>query len=114
MYFPAPLASCNPPTSCPPPLHPAPIQPSILPSRFHLPPPEGFAPAEMFREEFLFWRDDLRVRLDRPLGHGFFGMVFLGELARGGAATRVAVKTHGEAASADEILQFLKEAALMQ
>ncbi|XP_037784623.1 insulin-like growth factor 1 receptor [Penaeus monodon] len=68
----------------------------------------------MFREEFLFWRDDLRVRLDRPLGHGFFGMVFLGELARGGAATRVAVKTHGEAASADEILQFLKEAALMQ
>nr|AVU05021.1 insulin-like androgenic hormone receptor [Penaeus chinensis] len=75
---------------------------------------EGFAPAEMFREEFLFWRDDLRVRLDRPLGHGFFGMVFLGELARGGAETRVAVKTHGEAASADEILQFLKEAALMQ
>ncbi|XP_069989588.1 insulin-like growth factor 1 receptor [Penaeus vannamei] len=75
---------------------------------------EGFAPAEMFREEFLFWRDDLRVRLDQPLGHGFFGMVFRGELARGGEEERVAVKTHGEAASADEILQFLKEAALMQ
>lgn len=68
----------------------------------------------MFREEFLFWRDDLRVRLDQPLGHGFFGMVFRGELARGGEEERVAVKTHGEAASADEILQFLKEAALMQ
>ncbi|XP_071545123.1 insulin-like growth factor 1 receptor [Panulirus ornatus] len=75
---------------------------------------EGFAPAEIFREEFIFWRDDLQVFHDRPLGHGFFGMVFEGQLTRDGKRTRVAVKTHNERASNEEIRQFLKEAAVVQ
>ncbi|XP_042888474.1 insulin-like peptide receptor [Penaeus japonicus] len=75
---------------------------------------EGFAPAEMFRDDFIFWRDDLRVHFDQPLGHGFFGMVFRGDLTKDGSEVQVAVKTHSEMASTDEILQFLKEAAVMQ
>nr|XP_045624829.1 uncharacterized protein LOC123774536 [Procambarus clarkii] len=75
---------------------------------------EGFAPAEMFRQNLIFWRGDLKVLHDRPLGHGFFGMVFEGELSRGGQHTRVAVKTHSDRATDEEIRQFLKEAALMQ
>ncbi|KAG7175446.1 Insulin-like receptor-like 2, partial [Homarus americanus] len=75
---------------------------------------EGFAPSEIFQEEFIFWRDDLKVMYDRPLGHGFFGMVFEGLVNRCGQQTRVAVKTHNERASTEEIRQFLKEAALMQ
>ncbi|XP_047496458.1 insulin-like peptide receptor [Penaeus chinensis] len=79
---------------------------------------EGFAPSEMFRENYILWRDDLRVLFDHPLGHGYFGMVFAGELkgggGGGGGAKRVAVKTHSESASTEEIKQFLKEAAMMQ
>nr|ANC28181.1 tyrosine kinase insulin receptor [Sagmariasus verreauxi] len=75
---------------------------------------EGFAPAEIFREEFIFWRDDLKVFYDRPLGQGFFGMVFEGQLNKDSRRTRVAVKTHSERATNEEIGQFLKEAAVVQ
>ncbi|XP_042875215.1 insulin-like growth factor 1 receptor, partial [Penaeus japonicus] len=74
----------------------------------------GFAPSEIFRENYILWRGDLRVLLDLPLGHGYFGMVFAGELKEAGGTRRVAVKTHSEAASPEEIKQFLKEAAMMQ
>ncbi|XP_071552518.1 insulin receptor-related protein-like [Panulirus ornatus] len=75
---------------------------------------EGFGPSEMFRDEFILWRDDLKVLREHPLGHGSFGMVFTGELNVSGTSRRVAVKTHSETASTDEIKQFLKEAAVMQ
>nr|XP_045585928.1 insulin receptor-related protein-like [Procambarus clarkii] len=75
---------------------------------------EGFAPSEMFREEFIVWRDDLKVQVEAPLGHGYFGMVFLGELRVGGVSKRVAVKTHSDTASTEQIARFLKEAAVMQ
>ncbi|XP_068201400.1 LOW QUALITY PROTEIN: insulin-like peptide receptor [Palaemon carinicauda] len=75
---------------------------------------EGFAPVEIFQEEFIFWRDDLKVFQEESLGHGYFGMVFRGELSRNGQVTRVAVKTHRESATTEEISQFLKEAAVMQ
>ncbi|XP_069171608.1 insulin-like peptide receptor [Procambarus clarkii] len=75
---------------------------------------EGFAPAEMFRQDLIFWRGDLKVFHDCPLGHGVFGKVFEGELSRDGQQTRVAVKTHSDTATNDQVRQFLKEAALMQ
>ncbi|XP_064117241.1 insulin-like growth factor 1 receptor isoform X2 [Macrobrachium nipponense] len=75
---------------------------------------EGFAPGEIFQEEFIFWRDDLRVFHEKPLGQGYFGMVFQGQLTRNGQVSRVAVKTHRESATTEEISQFLKEAAVMQ
>ncbi|KAK3890676.1 hypothetical protein Pcinc_005387 [Petrolisthes cinctipes] len=81
---------------------------------------EGFAPTEMFSPEYIFWRDDLKVYLDRPLGHGFFGTVYEGELVMREAGEaraewqKVAVKTQGEAANTEDIRQFLREAAVMQ
>ncbi len=56
----------------------------------------------------------LKVLQERPLGKGYFGMVFEGELSHNGKTTRVAVKTHTERASREDISQFLKEAAVMQ
>nr|XP_053652619.1 insulin receptor-like [Cherax quadricarinatus] len=76
---------------------------------------EGFAPSEMFREEFILWRDDLTVRPQTLLGHGYFGKVLAGELRTAGTVARsVAVKTHSDAASTEEVVQFLREAAVMQ
>ncbi|XP_069958276.1 insulin-like receptor isoform X2 [Cherax quadricarinatus] len=75
----------------------------------------GFAPSEMFREEFILWRDDLTVRPQTLLGHGYFGKVLAGELRTAGTVARsVAVKTHSDAASTEEVVQFLREAAVMQ
>ncbi|KAK4305316.1 hypothetical protein Pmani_022790 [Petrolisthes manimaculis] len=77
---------------------------------------EGFAPAELFQTEYILWRDEVKVLYDVPLGQGHFGMVFAGELVQEGEGVvkRVAVKTHSEHVTHDMILEFLKEAAVMQ
>lgn len=78
-------------------------------------PAEGFAPAELFQTEYILWRDELKVLYDVPLGHGHFSMAFAGELQQEGEGVkRVAVKTHSEHATQEMILEFLKEAAVMQ
>lgn len=79
-------------------------------------PAEGFAPAELFQTEYILWRDEVKVLYDVPLGQGHFGMVFAGELLQEGEGVvrRVAVKTHSEHATHEMILEFLKEAAVMQ
>ncbi|XP_045109625.1 insulin receptor-like isoform X2 [Portunus trituberculatus] len=72
------------------------------------------APKERFLEEFILNRSDLVFSNLTPLGYGAYGMVVEGELRINGHFTRVAVKTHSNSNSKKRIIEFMKEAEIMQ
>ncbi|KAK7077375.1 hypothetical protein SK128_023067 [Halocaridina rubra] len=74
----------------------------------------GFAPQNLFLEQYLLQREDLRVNTSSLLGKGVFGDVYVGELFKDDRLIKVAVKTHKVTAPREEIFQFLQEAAIMQ
>lgn len=64
------------------------------------------------RPQWLLNHDALRI--EKKLGEGAFGEVFLAEYTNGSEKIRVAVKTMRQEASRDARLKFMKEARLMR